>query len=102
MAFWLASSLTSPTSGIITSGIGMVKLDQYCNQLVAIRQELVQWRIERPDHDRIAVHGFEQAGEIRALHREQFREGLPAGLLIARQNHRLHVRDAIGGEEHVL
>ena len=31
-----------------------------------------------------------------------FCERLAAGLLVARQNHRLHVRDAILGEEHVL
>ena len=41
-------------------------------------------------------------GEILALHGQQLVERLPARLLIARQNHRLHVRDAILGEEHVL
>ena len=31
-----------------------------------------------------------------------FARALRAGLLVARQNHRLHVREAVLGEEHVL
>ena len=62
----------------------------------------MQRRIERADDHRESVHGFEQTGEILALHGQQLLQRLPAGLLVARQNHRLHVRDAILGEEHVL
>ena len=51
---------------------------------------------------RESVHGLEQAGEIGALHGQQLRQRLAAGLLVLRQDHGLHVRDAILGEEHVL
>ena len=72
------------------------------HQVFALGQELVQRRIERADHHREAVHGLEQAGEILALHGQQLGQGLAAGLLVARQNHGLHVLDAVLGEEHVL
>ena len=44
----------------------------------------------------------EQAGEILALHGQQLQQRLAAGLFVARQNHGLHVLDAVFGEEHVL
>ena len=62
----------------------------------------MQRRIERADHHRESVHGLEQSGEILALHGQQLGERLAAGLFVARQNHGLHVLDAILGEEHVL
>ena len=82
--------------------VGMRQLGQIHHQLLALGQELVQRRIERADHHREAVHGFEQAGEIGALHGQQLQQRFAPRLLIARQNHGLHVRNAVLGEEHVL
>ncbi len=62
----------------------------------------MQRRIERADDHRESVHGVEQTGEILALEGQQFGQGFAAGLLVARQNHGLHVLDAVLGEEHVL
>ena len=42
------------------------------HQVFALGEELVQRRIERADDDREAVHGGEEAGEILALHGEEF------------------------------
>jgi hypothetical protein len=64
-------------------------------QVFALGQELVERRIERADDHREAVHGGEQAGEILALHGEQLQQGLAAALFVARQNHGLHVLDAV-------
>src|SRR5580692_10840836 len=62
----------------------------------------MQRRIESADHYREAVHGGEETGEILALHGKQLQERLAPGLFIARENHGLHVRDALFGEEHML
>ena len=62
----------------------------------------MQRRIERADHHRESVHGFEQALEILTLHGQQLRERFPAILLVVRQNHRLHMRQPVFREEHVL
>src|ERR1039457_1744215 len=72
------------------------------HQVYALGEELVERRIERADDHREAVHGGEETGEILALHGEEFQQGLAAALFVARQNHGLHVLDAVLGEEHVL
>ena len=72
------------------------------HQILALGQKLVQWRIERTDHYRKAVHFLEQSGEIRALHGQKLRQRLAPCLLVTRQNHGLHEWDAVLGEEHVL
>ena len=72
------------------------------HQVLALGQEFVQRRIEGANHHGQAVHGFEEAGEIPALHGQELGQSLAAGLLVARQDHGLHVGDAVLGEEHVL
>src|SRR5580700_5837234 len=62
----------------------------------------MQRRIESADHYREAVHGGEETGEILTLHGKQLQQRLAPGLFITRENHGLHVRDALFGEEHVL
>ena len=62
----------------------------------------MQRGIQRADHDRKSVHRLKQTGEILALHRQQFQQRLLTRLLVACQDHRLHVRNAVLGEEHVL
>ena len=62
----------------------------------------MQRGIERADHHGETVHGLEQPGEIGALHRQQLQQRFAPRLLVARQNHGLHVRDTVRGEEHVL
>src|ERR1019366_5224851 len=72
------------------------------HEVFALGEELVERGIERADDHREAVHGGEEAGEIPALHGEELQQGLAAALFFARQNHGLHVLDAVLGEEHVL
>src|ERR1035437_2845398 len=72
------------------------------HEVFALGEELVERRIERADDHREAVHGGEEPGEIPALHGEELQQGLAAALFVARQNHGLHVLDAVLGEEHVL
>ena len=72
------------------------------HQVLALGQELVQRRIERPDHHRVSIHRFEQAGEIGTLHGQKLLQRLAARFFVARQNHGLHERQTIFGEEHVL
>ena len=81
---------------------GVRKQCQIHHQVLALRQELVQRRIERANDHRIAVHRFKQSGEILALHGQQLLERLIARLFVLGQNHGLHERNAIGREEHVL
>ncbi len=78
------------------------KLGNIDHHVFALGQEFVEWRIKRADDDREAIHGFEEAGEIFALHRQQLWQRFFAGLFVTRQNHSLHVRQAIFGEEHVF
>ena len=72
------------------------------HQVLALGKELMQRRVERADDHGESVHGFEQAREIGALHGQELQQCLPPRLLVARQNHVLHVLDAALGEEHVL
>src|SRR5580700_3279684 len=72
------------------------------HQVFALRQELMQRRIERSNHDRESVHRLKKAREISPLHGKKFLESLAPRLFIASQNHRLHVRDTVFGEEHML
>ncbi len=58
--------------------------------------------IERTDYDRISDHPLEQSGEVGALHRQELIQSLLAGFYVPRQNHLLHVRKAVFGEEHVF
>src|ERR1035437_101559 len=82
--------------------IGVRQDSHVHHQVFALGEELVERRIERADDHREAVHGGEEAGEILALHGEELQQGLAAALFVARQNHGLHVLDAVLGEEHVL
>ena len=41
---------------------------------VAVRQELVQRRVEQPDRDRQSLHDLEQLDEVAALHRQELVE----------------------------
>ncbi len=62
----------------------------------------MQRRIEQPDRDRQALHDLEQLDEIRALHRQQFRQCGAARLLVLGEDHLAHGADAGFLEEHVL
>ena len=81
---------------------GVRKQRHVHHQVLALRQKLVQRRIQRADDHRVSIHGFEQPGKILALHGEQLLQRLVARLLVLGQNHGLHEWDAIGREEHVL
>ena len=71
-------------------------------ELDAVRQELVQRRVEQADRDRPARHRREQALEVLLLQRQQLgQRGAPLGLG-AGHDHRAHLRLAVGGHEHVL
>jgi hypothetical protein len=49
------------------------------DELVAIRQELVQRRIQQPDGDRKPCHRLEEPLEVRLLQRQQLIERGAAG-----------------------
>ena len=72
------------------------------HQLFALRQELVQRRIDGADRDRLAFHRLEHAVEVLALQRQQLVERGAAILLVLREDHALDDRDAALAEEHVL
>ncbi len=48
------------------------------------------------------LHGLEEAGEVGALHGQQFLESRAAILLVVGQDHGAHVLNAVFGKEHVL
>ena len=62
----------------------------------------MQRRIEQTDGDAVSFHGFEDAVEIFALHRQQFGECNFAAFQIVGQDHFAHGLDAFAFKEHVL
>ena len=67
-----------------------------------MRQEFVERRIEETDRGGITFERLEDAGEIFALIRQQFRErGFPVVDVVG-ENHLAHRVDAVAFEEHVL
>ena len=72
------------------------------HQVLALRQELVQRRIDGADRHRCAMHALEDPVEIVALHRQQLVECRAAVLFVVGENHALHDRDAALAEKHVL
>ena len=83
-------------------GIGAHGRGHFGDLLLAVRQELVQRRIEQADGDRAAVHDLEQLDEVGALHRQQLVERGAARLLVVGEDHLAHRLDAALVEEHVL
>ena len=65
-----ASSLRSASTcaPVVAAGLGQRHLDR---QLGAVRQELVQRRVEQPDVHRQPVHRLQQLDEVLALQRQQ-------------------------------
>src|SRR5512143_2272507 len=58
--------------------------------------------IQKTNSYRVALHGFKEALEIRALHRKKLGERLLARFGIVGEDHLLHDRQPVFGEEHVL
>ena len=83
-------------------GVGAHGLRHFGDLLVAVRQELVQGRIEQPDRHRQTRHDLEQIGEVAALNRQEFCQRGAAALLVVGENHFAHRDDAVALEEHVL
>ena len=78
------------------------RLGQFLELGVAMRQELVQRRVEQADRAWQARHDLEDGDEVAALFGQQLVErGATAGLGIG-ENHFAHRADAAGIEEHVL
>ena len=75
---------------------------QQLGLLSAVRQELVQRRVEQPDGHRKTIHGLEDPLEVGPLHGKQLVERAAAPGLIVRHDHLAHRRDALTLEEHVL
>ena len=75
-----------------------------------VRNKFMERRVNQPDRDREAVHGFEDANEIAALERQQLVEGLDARFPVVGQDHFLDSALALMaslrllevGEKHVL
>ena len=82
--------------------VGHFQLGDFDHEVFALRQELVQRRIDRPDGDRLPLHRLEHAVEVGALQRQQLQHRLfPIGHVVG-EDHALHDRQAIFAEEHVL
>ena len=69
---------------------------------LAMRQELVQRRIEQADGHRQAGHDLEQLDEVAALHGQELGERPPAPVLLVGEDHLAHGDDAVLVEEHML
>ena len=69
---------------------------------LALRQELVQRRVEQADRDGEPGHRAQDAGEVLALHREDPGERLAPSGLVGCEDHAPHGEDAVLAEEHVL
>jgi hypothetical protein len=70
--------------------------------LVAVRQELVQGRVEQPDRDRQPRHRAKDLREVSALHGQQLGERPLARGAVRGEDHLAHRQDAARLEEHVL
>ena len=70
--------------------------------LAAVRQELVERRIEQPDRDRQSVHRLEDPLEVGPLHRQQLGQRATPAAFVARDDHLAHRGDSVALEEHVL
>ncbi len=64
--------------------------------------EFVQRGIEQTDGYSVAVHSFEDAFEVTALHGQEFCECLTASFFVGGDNHFAHGFDAVAFEEHVF
>ncbi len=80
----------------------VLKMRDFDEQIFALRQELVQRRIEQANRDGQRLHGLEETDEILPLHGEQLLECVAAGVFGIRENHGADVLDAALSEEHVL
>ncbi len=69
---------------------------------LAMRQELMQRRVEQADRDREPAHDGEELDEVLALHRQELGERGAAALVVGGEDHLAHGLDAVGLEEHVL
>ena len=72
------------------------------HQVFALRQELVQRRIDRPNRDRRSVHLLEHAVEVAALQRQQLVQRRAPILLVVGEDHLLDDGNPALAEEHVL
>jgi hypothetical protein len=72
------------------------------HQVLALRQELVQRRIDRTNRHRRAVHRLEHAVEVLALHRQELVQRLATICFVVARIMRLHDRNATFAKEHVL
>ena len=70
--------------------------------VVAMRQELVQRRIEQADGHRQSGHDLEQLDEVLTLRGQQLGKRLAASLLVLGEDHLAHGDDAALLEEHML
>ena len=95
-----ASSLRSASTCCagLAAGLGQRDLDR---QFGAVRQELVQRRVQQPDVHRQPVHRVQQLGEVLALQRQQRGQRVVALVGGTGQDDPLDQRPAVA-EEHVL
>ena len=87
-------------SGSVASG--QFQLRNLHHQVFTFWQKLVQRRIEQANGDRIARHLAIEPDEILLLQRQELIEVFFPLLFRPRQDHLLHDRDAILGEEHMF
>ena len=78
------------------------RLSQLVDLQVAVRQELVQRRIEQADRHGQARHDLEQPDEVLPLHRQDLPKCRAPAFLVLRHDHLAHGHDPVRLEEHVL
>ena len=79
-----------------------MQLGNLHDEIFTFWEKLMQRRIQQSDRDRESLHGPVQPDEVALLEREQARQFAFPILGIFRQDHSLHDRHAVLGEEHVL
>ena len=79
-----------------------LKFRQFTEQLIHIRQELMQRWIQQPDRYWKAGHLAKDPNEVPALQRQKFFQRLFARARAVSKNHLAHTRQALVAEEHVL
>ncbi len=81
---------------------GQLQFGDLHHQLLAVRKELVERRIEEADGDGIAFHLPVESDEVLTLKGQELLEVPFALLPRPSEDHLLHDRDPVLGEEHVL
>src|SRR5262249_53757358 len=79
-----------------------LQFGQLAQQLIDIRQELMQRRIEKANSHRKSSHLAEDADEVAPLQRQKLLQSFLAGAYTVGENHLAHRRQTLIAKEHVF